>query len=80
MSKPIPVKFLKAWRGYGAGEIAGFSAEQVKALTEAEIAVLVTVDAKAAQAKPTPAAKAAAPVTPATAEAPADSGAEDEKP
>jgi len=80
MSKPIPVKFLKAWRGYSAGEIAGFSAEQVKALIDSETAVQVTVDAKAAQAKPAPAAKAAAPVTPTAAEAPADSGADDEKP
>lgn len=80
MNKLTPVTFTKAWRGYSAGETAGFSAEQVKALTEAEVAVLVTVDAKAAQPKPTPAAKAAAPVTPAAAEAPADSGADDEKP
>lgn len=80
MSKLIPVKFLKPWRGYSAGETAGFSAEQVKALTDSETAVLVTVDAKAAQAKAAPAAKAAAPVTPVAAEAPSDSGAEDEKP
>lgn len=24
MSKPVPVTFLKPWRGYSAGEVAGF--------------------------------------------------------
>jgi len=80
MSKLIPIKFLKSWRGYSAGETAGFSAEQVKALIDSETAVLVTVDAKSTQAKPTQATKAAAPVAPTAAEAPADSAAEDEKP
>jgi len=59
----IIVKFLKAWRGYSAGEVAGFPQDQAEALTAANVAVMtdkktVLADGKAA------AVKKAAPVTP----------------
>lgn len=79
MSKPIPVKFIKAWRGYAAGEVAGFTAEQAKVLVESETAV--PVDTRSIKDKPAPAAAtntaAAAPVVD---DAAADDAAADEKP
>ncbi|MGV6473501.1 hypothetical protein [Azotobacter vinelandii] len=38
MSKLTPVTFTKAWRGYSAGEIAGFTAEQAQALIDGGVA------------------------------------------
>lgn len=75
MSKLTPVTFTKAWRGYSAGETAGFTAEQAQALIDGGVAT------KPGQ----PPTKAKA--TPAKAEAPAPAAdpavvepADDEKP
>lgn len=75
MSKLTPVTFTKAWRGYSAGETAGFTAEQAQSLIDAGVATKPgkqSSTGKAAPAKAAEPAPAAEPVAP----APAD----DEKP
>lgn len=75
MSKLTPVTFTKAWRGYSAGETAGFSAEQAQALIDGGVAAKPgqqPAKAKAAPAK----ADAQAPVADPAVVEPAD----DEKP
>lgn len=34
----VAVQFLKSWRGYNKGEVAGFSAEQAEALIDGKVA------------------------------------------
>ena len=56
MSELIAVKFNKPWRGYSAGEIAGFDQEGADRLVEGEVAELLgTSKPKAKSAKPKPA-------------------------
>lgn len=75
MSKLTPVTFTKAWRGYSAGETAGFSAEQAQALIDGGVAAKPgqqPAKAKAAPAKADAQVPAADPavVTPADDEKP----------
>lgn len=77
MSKLIPVTFTKAWRGYSAGETAGFSAEQAQALIDAGTAT--APGKQAAAAKSAGAKPAVAPTAP-PADAPVTAAADDEKP
>ena len=61
MGKLTPVAFTKSWRGYSAGDTAGFTAEQAEKLIDAGVAVMpgkVPVNAKtsAKLADPGPAA------------------------
>jgi hypothetical protein len=76
MSKLTPVTFTKSWRGYSAGETAGFTAEQAQALIDADTATAAKPGKQAAkQAQPATKASDPAPVSSAAVE-PAD----DEKP
>ncbi|WP_145914947.1 hypothetical protein KV708_19220 [Comamonas thiooxydans] len=36
----VAVQFLKSWRGYNKGEVAGFTAEQAEALVDGKVAEL----------------------------------------
>jgi hypothetical protein len=38
MSKPVPVTFLKPWRGYSAGEVAGFDKDVATKLKDNGVA------------------------------------------
>lgn len=64
MSKPVAVKFLKSWRGYSAGEVAGFALEEAQRLVDGEVAEFFDkAKAKAAASAAAKAAKAAAAAT-----------------
>lgn len=83
------VKFLQAWRGYSAGEIAGFDENVAEKLVKGKVAEEYSADGEKASATQTP-AKAPAPRAqatgkrgggkadaPAPAPAPADGGGPD---
>lgn len=38
MSKPIAVVFLKSWRGYSKGEVAGFAQDEAERLVDNKVA------------------------------------------
>jgi hypothetical protein len=57
----IIVKFQKAWRGYSAGEVAGFPQDQAEALKAANVAVMTDKKTVLAEGKAA-AVKKAAPV------------------
>lgn len=61
MSKPVAVKFLKSWRGYSAGEVAGYALDEAQRLVDGEVAEFFDkAKAKAAAAAAAKAQKAAA--------------------
>lgn len=60
MSKPVAVKFLKSWRGYSAGEVAGFALDEAQRLVDGEVAEHFDKTKAKAAAKAAQAAKAAA--------------------
>lgn len=47
-SKMVPCKFLRHWRIYNAGEIAGFGPKVAKSLAEADPPVAVILEQAAA--------------------------------
>lgn len=52
MSDKIVVRFLKAWRGYSVGELAGFDAEVVKGLKTKGFAEAYEGGGTASKSKP----------------------------
>lgn len=58
MSKLTPITFAKSWRGYSAGETAGFTAEQAQQLLDAGVATKPGKQPPAAKAAPAKAADA----------------------
>ena len=70
MSKPVAVKFLKSWRGYSAGEVAGYALDEAQRLVDGEVAEFFDkAKAKAAAAAAAKAQKAAAAAVAASAAA-----------
>ena len=46
----ISVKFIKPWKIYSRGDVAGFEAEQAKTLVDGKVAEEVKADAKSVKA------------------------------
>ena len=70
MSKPVAVKFLKSWRGYSAGEVAGYALDEAQRLVDGEVAEFFDkAKAKAAASAAAKAQKAAAAAVAASAAA-----------
>lgn len=86
-NEKVAVKFLKSWRGYSAGEVAGFGQVAADDLVKGKVAELVKggkaaakpATAKPAASKPKPGADDDTPPAPDTPPADDDQADDDEK-